>query len=145
MLCIEKILKGLGVSAVSCHRDIYKAARTCLTDRSMAVRCAAAKCLLELQREAVFLWSTELENVATLCFRAFEGSNYDVRVGISKLLGTLLASALEPRQAIGGWILFSNLRNIFRGHQADHLPMEIVKIIPSSPRSPTYCFSFPQM
>ncbi|XP_051578229.1 HEAT repeat-containing protein 5A-like isoform X2 [Myxocyprinus asiaticus] len=100
MLCIEKILKGLGVSAVSCQRDIYKAARTCLTDRSMAVHCAAAKCLLELQREAVFLWSTELENVATLCFRAFEGSNYDVRVAISKLLGTLLASALEPRQAI---------------------------------------------
>ncbi|KAL1257930.1 hypothetical protein QQF64_011174, partial [Cirrhinus molitorella] len=100
MLGIERILKGLGVSAVSCHRDIYKAARTCLTDRSMAVRCAAAKCLLELQREAVFLWSAELENVATLCFRAFEGSNYDVRVGISKLLGTLLASALEPRQAI---------------------------------------------
>ncbi|XP_067223723.1 HEAT repeat-containing protein 5A isoform X1 [Chanodichthys erythropterus] len=100
MLCIERILKGLGVSAVSCHRDIYKAARTCLTDRSMAVRCAATKCLLELQREAVFLWSSELENVATLCFRAFEGSNYDVRVSISKLLGTLLASALEPRQAI---------------------------------------------
>lgn len=100
MLCVERILRGLGVSAVSCHRDIYKAARTGLTDRSMAVRCAAAKCLLELQREAVFLWSTELENVATLCFRALEGSNYDVRVSISKLLGTLLASALEPRQAI---------------------------------------------
>ncbi|XP_042598368.1 HEAT repeat-containing protein 5A isoform X1 [Cyprinus carpio] len=100
MLCIERILKGLGVSAVSCHRDIYKAARTSLTDRSMAVRCAAAKCLLELQREAVFLWSSELENVATVCFRAFEGSNYDVRVGISKLLGTLLASALDPRQTI---------------------------------------------
>lgn len=45
MLSIERILKGLGVSAVSCHRDIYKAARTCLTDRSMAVRCAAAKVL----------------------------------------------------------------------------------------------------
>uniref|UniRef100_A0A8C1IEB6 HEAT repeat-containing protein 5A n=1 Tax=Cyprinus carpio TaxID=7962 RepID=A0A8C1IEB6_CYPCA len=98
MLCIERILKGLGVSAVSCHRDIYKAARPCLTDRSMGVRCAATKCLLELQREAVFLWSTELENVATHCFRAFEGSNYDVRVAVSKLLGTLLASALEPRQ-----------------------------------------------
>ncbi|XP_072545928.1 HEAT repeat-containing protein 5A isoform X2 [Salminus brasiliensis] len=100
MLCIEKILKGLGVSAVPCHRDIYKATRACLTDRSMAVRCAAAKCLLELQREAVFLWSTELENVASLCFRAFEGSNYDVRVCVSKLLGALLASALEPKQAI---------------------------------------------
>lgn len=43
MLCVEKILKGLGISAVSSHRDIYKTARTCLTDRSMAVRCAAAK------------------------------------------------------------------------------------------------------
>ncbi|XP_071355215.1 HEAT repeat-containing protein 5A isoform X3 [Trachinotus anak] len=98
MLNVEKILRGLGVSAVPCHRDVYKAARTCLTDRSMAVRCAATKCLLELQREAVFLWTSELENVATLCFRAFEGSNYNVRVSVSKLLGTLLAAAVEPRQ-----------------------------------------------
>ncbi|XP_060789898.1 HEAT repeat-containing protein 5A isoform X3 [Neoarius graeffei] len=100
MLCLEKILKGLGVSAVPCHRDIYKATRSCLTDRSMAVRCAAAKCLLELQREAVFMWSTELENMASLCFKAFDGSNYDVRVTVSKLLGTLFASALEPKQAV---------------------------------------------
>uniref|UniRef100_A0A3P8SZZ2 HEAT repeat-containing protein 5A n=1 Tax=Amphiprion percula TaxID=161767 RepID=A0A3P8SZZ2_AMPPE len=99
MLSIEKILRGLGVSTVSSHRDVYKVARACLTDRSMAVRCAAAKCLLELQREAVFLWTSELENVATLCFRAFEGSNYNVRVSVSKLLGTLLAAAVEPRQS----------------------------------------------
>lgn len=59
------------------------------------------QCLLELQREAVFLWSSELESVATLCFRAFEGSNYDVRVAVSKLLGTLLAAALEPKQPVG--------------------------------------------
>ncbi|TSW08333.1 HEAT repeat-containing protein 5A [Bagarius yarrelli] len=100
MQCIEKILKGLGVSAVPCHRDIYKATRSCLTDRSMAVRCVAAKCLLELQREAVFLWSTELENMASLCFRAFDDSNDDVCVIVSKLLGTLLASALGPMQAV---------------------------------------------
>uniref|UniRef100_A0A8C9TP61 HEAT repeat-containing protein 5A n=1 Tax=Scleropages formosus TaxID=113540 RepID=A0A8C9TP61_SCLFO len=98
MLSIEKILRGLGVSAVPCHRDIYKAARFCLTDRSMSVRCAAARCLLELQREAVFLWTSELENVATLCFRAFEGSNYNVRVMVSKFLGTVLAAAIVPRQ-----------------------------------------------
>uniref|UniRef100_A0A7N6C451 HEAT repeat-containing protein 5A n=1 Tax=Anabas testudineus TaxID=64144 RepID=A0A7N6C451_ANATE len=101
MLSVEKILRGLGASAVPCHRDIYKAARACLTDRSMAVRCAAAKCLLELQREAAFLWTSELENVATLCFRAFEGSNYNVRVSVAKLLGTLLAAAVEPRQPGG--------------------------------------------
>ncbi|KAL3969204.1 growth factor receptor-bound protein 10 [Sarotherodon galilaeus] len=98
MLSMERILRGLGVSAVSCHRDIYKVVRACLTDRSMAVRCAAAKVLLELQREAAFLWTSELENVATVCFRAFEGSNYNVRVSVSKLLGILLAAAVEPQQ-----------------------------------------------
>uniref|UniRef100_A0A7N6BF14 HEAT repeat-containing protein 5A n=1 Tax=Anabas testudineus TaxID=64144 RepID=A0A7N6BF14_ANATE len=89
MLSVEKILRGLGASAVPCHRDIYKAAR------------AMWSCLLELQREAAFLWTSELENVATLCFRAFEGSNYNVRVSVAKLLGTLLAAAVEPRQPAG--------------------------------------------
>ncbi|XP_059505188.1 HEAT repeat-containing protein 5A isoform X2 [Stegostoma tigrinum] len=101
MLSLQKILSGQGATTASCHRDIYKAARSCLTDRSMAVRCAAAKCLLELQNEAVFMWTTELENVATLCFKAFEGSNYDVRVWVSKLLGTVLATAVVPKHSPG--------------------------------------------
>lgn len=62
---------------------------------------SSCQCLLELQREAVFLWTSELENVATLCFRAFEGSNYSVRVSVANLLGTLLAAAVEPRQPTG--------------------------------------------
>ncbi|GCC24140.1 hypothetical protein chiPu_0002540 [Chiloscyllium punctatum] len=101
MLSLQKIVSGQGAIAASCHRDIYKAARSCLTDRSMAVRCAAAKCLLELQNEAVFMWTTELENVATLCFKAFEGSNYDVRVSVSKLLGAVLATAVMPKRGTG--------------------------------------------
>ncbi|NXJ17877.1 HTR5A protein, partial [Dicrurus megarhynchus] len=98
MLSLQNILNGLGAAAIPCHRDIYKAARSCLTDRSMAVRCAAAKCLLELQNEAVFMWSTDLESVVTLCFKSFEGSNYDVRLAVSKLLGTILARALTSKQ-----------------------------------------------
>ncbi|NWW17254.1 HTR5A protein, partial [Falcunculus frontatus] len=98
MLSLQNILNGLGAAAISCHRDIYKAARSCLTDRSMAVRCAAAKCLLELQNEAVFMWSTDLDSVVTLCFKSFEGSNYDVRLAVSKLLGTILARALTSKQ-----------------------------------------------
>ncbi|XP_074249411.1 HEAT repeat-containing protein 5A isoform X6 [Saimiri boliviensis] len=93
MLSLQNILNGLGAAAAPCHRDVYKAARSCLTDRSMAVRCAAAKCLLELQNEAIFMWSTDLDSVATLCFKSFEGSNYDVRISVSKLLGTILAKA----------------------------------------------------
>ncbi|XP_067840211.1 HEAT repeat-containing protein 5B isoform X2 [Heptranchias perlo] len=100
LLSLQKILSGLGGAAASCHRDIYKNARSGLTDRSMAVRCAVAKCLLELQKESVFMWTTELENVATLCFKALEGSNYGVRVAVSKLLGTVMATALTPKQAV---------------------------------------------
>uniref|UniRef100_A0A673LFF2 HEAT repeat containing 5B n=1 Tax=Sinocyclocheilus rhinocerous TaxID=307959 RepID=A0A673LFF2_9TELE len=57
------------------------------------------QCLLELQNEAVFIWTTELENVATLCFKALEGSTYSVRVSVSTLLGTAMATALMPKQA----------------------------------------------
>ncbi|XP_048217876.1 HEAT repeat-containing protein 5A isoform X3 [Perognathus longimembris pacificus] len=94
MLSLQNILNGLGAAATPCHRDVYKAARSCLTDRSMAVRCAAAKCLLELQNEAIFMWNTDLDSVTTLCFKSFEGSNYDVRIAVSKLLGTVLAKAI---------------------------------------------------
>uniref|UniRef100_A0A8C4QZX9 HEAT repeat-containing protein 5A n=1 Tax=Eptatretus burgeri TaxID=7764 RepID=A0A8C4QZX9_EPTBU len=109
MLSLEKVLAGLGGAAASCHRDIYKIARSCLSDRSMAVRCAAAKCLLELQKEAVFLWTTELENVATVCFKALEGSTYDVRVAVSQLLGTVLATAVGPKQAA---VMRPNMRRV---------------------------------
>uniref|UniRef100_A0A8D2Q469 HEAT repeat-containing protein 5A n=1 Tax=Varanus komodoensis TaxID=61221 RepID=A0A8D2Q469_VARKO len=93
MLSLQNMLKGLGAAALPCQRDIYKAARSCLTDRSMAVRCAAAKCLLELQKEATFMWTTDLDSVVTLCFKSFEGSNYDVRMAVSKLLGYVLATS----------------------------------------------------
>lgn len=43
MMSLEGIVAGLGPSASFCHRDIYKAARSCLTDRSMSVRCATAQ------------------------------------------------------------------------------------------------------
>ncbi|XP_073413695.1 HEAT repeat-containing protein 5B isoform X2 [Dendrobates tinctorius] len=99
LMSLQKVLSGLGGAAASSHRDIYKNTRSLLTDRSMAVRCAVAKCLLELQSEAVFMWTAELENVATLCFKALEGSNYGVRVAVSKLLGTVMATALMPKQA----------------------------------------------
>lgn len=59
------------------------------------------QCLLELQNEAVFMWTAELENVATLCFKSLENSNYGVRVAVSKLLGTVMATALIPKQATG--------------------------------------------
>lgn len=54
------------------------------------------QCLLEMLNHASFLYTTEIESVATLCFRAFEGSNYEVRCAVAKLLGTLVAMTQLP-------------------------------------------------
>ena len=42
MLTLQKVIIGLGSAGANCYKDVYKAARGCLTDRSMTVRCAAA-------------------------------------------------------------------------------------------------------
>lgn len=44
---------------------------------------------------APFLHTTELESLAPLCFRAFDGSNYEVRCSVAKLLGALLATTQQ--------------------------------------------------
>ena len=45
MLSLQRVLSGLGSNGAALHRDIYKAVKGALTDRSMSVRCAAAKVL----------------------------------------------------------------------------------------------------
>ncbi|VEN51530.1 unnamed protein product, partial [Callosobruchus maculatus] len=99
MQTLEKVCAGMGSAITNVHKDIYKAARHCLIDRVMAVRCAAAKCLLEMLNHAQFLYMTELESLATLCFRAFDGSNYVVRCSVAKLLGTLVATSQQNQSA----------------------------------------------
>lgn len=96
MSTLEKVCAGMGSAITNVHKEIYKVCRHCLTDRVMAVRCAAAKCLLEMLNHSPFLYTTEIESVATLCFRAFEGSNYEVRCSVAKLLGALVAMTQIP-------------------------------------------------
>lgn len=43
MQTLEKLVSGLGSAGSNTHKDIYKACRQAMTDRSMAVRQAAAK------------------------------------------------------------------------------------------------------
>ncbi|XP_058822111.1 HEAT repeat-containing protein 5B isoform X2 [Topomyia yanbarensis] len=91
MLTLEKVCAGMGSAISNVHKDIYKAVRYCLTDRVMAVRVAASNCLLEMTKHAPFLYTSELESLAALCFRAFDSCNYEVRCAVAKLLGTLIA------------------------------------------------------
>jgi len=81
----------MGSAISSVHKEMYKAARLCLSDRVMGVRCAAAQCVGEMLKHTPSLHSSELENLAALCFRALDGCNYEVRRAVAKLLGTLVA------------------------------------------------------
>lgn len=98
---LEKVCAGMGTAISNVHKEIYKAVRYCLTDRVMAVRVAASNCLLEMLQHAPFLYTTELESLASLCFRAFDGmsqngSTYEVRCAVAKLLGNLIALTQLP-------------------------------------------------
>lgn len=88
---LKKVSLGLGSAISNVHKDIFKANKYCLTDRNMTVRIEAANCILEIINHAQFIYTTELESLTTLCFRAFDGGSYEVRCAVAKLLGTLLA------------------------------------------------------
>ncbi|XP_071161425.1 HEAT repeat-containing protein 5B-like isoform X1 [Mytilus edulis] len=101
MLTLEKVIGGLGSAGGGIYKDIYKAAKQCMTDRAMSVRCSAAKCMMQLVKEAQFMYTAELETVTSLCFRSLDGSNYDARCAIGKLLGELLYSAQSVKTPVG--------------------------------------------
>ena len=90
----------MGNGANSAHRDIYKAVKHGMTDRVMTVRSSAAKCLHKLVTCAPFLYTTELENVFSICFRSLEGSNYEVRCSVAQVLGTLVAQTQQDSPQI---------------------------------------------
>ena len=54
------------------------------------------QCTQELIKHANFTYTTELETLLSICLKALEGSNYDVRVCVSRLLGKLMAATQRP-------------------------------------------------
>jgi hypothetical protein len=70
-----------------------------MVDRAMAVRSSAAKCLRQMLNCAPFLYTTELENVFSLCFRSLEGSNYEVRCSLAQVLGALVAATQQQQHS----------------------------------------------
>lgn len=55
------------------------------------------QCMSQLVNEAPFMYTSELETVSSLCFRALDGSNYDVRCAVAKLLGNLMSTTQSPK------------------------------------------------
>ena len=54
-------------------------------------------------KHANFLYTSELEGVTSTCFKALESSNYDVRVCVAQLIGTLMAMTQQiPSATVAG-------------------------------------------
>jgi hypothetical protein len=86
----------MDTAASSVHKEMYKVARVCMIDRVMTVRTAAAKCVQEMMTSAPFLYTTELESLTALCFRALDGADYDGRIAIASLLGWIISYTQHP-------------------------------------------------
>ena len=56
----------------------------------------STQCALELSNHSSFLYCNELDSFSNSCIRAMDGSDYDVRCSVAKLLGTLLALTQKP-------------------------------------------------
>ncbi|VDP18752.1 unnamed protein product [Echinostoma caproni] len=85
------LLEGVGAASSMCHKEIYKAAKTCMTDRVPSVRAAAAKCMNALVEHHAVIHGSDLEATVSLCLRCMDCSNYTVRVEAARLLGHVLA------------------------------------------------------
>lgn len=97
---LSKMVHGLGSAAYSIHRDLYKMiSKAYLTDRVMNVRMAAATCLLDLvSEENSPVYANDLDSISTICLRALEGSNYEVRLIIASVFAKLVKSTVAVKQ-----------------------------------------------
>lgn len=113
---MEKITKGINTAGVSVYKEVYnKQLKSLLCDNSLDIRCASAnvciikklnslmnlilffllKVLIEMTKHASFLYTSELDNILQVCFKALETTNsYCVRSYVSRLVGNLLFYAV---------------------------------------------------
>lgn len=120
----EKICSGMDIAASSVHKEIYKIAKVCLADRVMAVRTAAARCIQQMTLSAPFLYTTELEGLTSLLFRALDGADYDGRVAIAKLLGCVVSYTQRPPLPKGKGIINAATMNQSSKHAIKPVSLE---------------------
>ncbi|KAI9021950.1 armadillo-type protein [Hyaloraphidium curvatum] len=98
---LARSLEGSGRSASEpTAKDIAKAAREAIRDRSIAVRTAACDCLDSLLKNTVHLRPAKIDDLDSLLHPlmryTLENSNYSLRRSVAALIGTVLAFALVP-------------------------------------------------
>ncbi|KAK0412174.1 hypothetical protein QR680_006073 [Steinernema hermaphroditum] len=101
---LSKLVTGLGNAATSIHKDLCKLlCRTYVMDRVMSVRAAALNCLLVLIPDYQVLYTHDVEATCTVCIKALEDSNYEVRQCVARVLAKLLSLGIEkPKLPLKG-------------------------------------------
>ena len=54
------------------------------------------QCALELAKHSTFLYSQEIDSISNNCLKALDGSSYEVRCSVARLLGSLLSLTQKP-------------------------------------------------
>ncbi|THD24378.1 HEAT repeat-containing protein [Fasciola hepatica] len=105
------LLECLGAASSACHKEIYKAAKTCMTDRVPSVRASAAKCMNALAEHHAVIHGSDLEATVSLCLRCMDCSNYTVRFEAARLLGHTLARTQNSMRTSGSSTVLSTAVN----------------------------------
>ena len=98
--CLGTIMSSLGAMCTSYHRDVYKTAKSFNSDRSMSVRISSMKLLESLIPNAATVVTSDLDNLVSVCCKALENGNYDVRLAVSSVLSKLLVSMMPASKAV---------------------------------------------
>lgn len=121
LISIQKMIAGLGNSASYGFKDMSKSFRGCLTDKSMTIRCEAAKGMRNLTAHYNLTYSSELESNISLSLKALEGANYDTRISIAQLIGSLLSKAIQFKVPEGSKIKNYSRDEVFSLFQTSFL------------------------
>jgi hypothetical protein len=100
LLTLSKLIRGLGPTAYSRHRDIFKlVSKNSLTDRVMFVRVAAVRCLHDLCSEfGSPIYPIDVDSIVTMLLKAIDKSNNEVRFEVAKVFGKIGSYAVNNKE-----------------------------------------------
>ena len=110
---MEQMIIGLETSASYGYKDLSKAFRSSMTDRSVNVKCKAAQGLRALTLFYNVACTSDLDSNIAMCLKVLEGANYDCRIATAQLIGTLLSKALQFKPPEGSKVKSYSTDEVF--------------------------------
>ncbi|XP_063687997.1 HEAT repeat-containing protein 5B-like [Bolinopsis microptera] len=110
---MEQMIIGLETSASYGYKDLSKAFRSSMTDKSVNVKCKAAQGLRALTLFYNVACTSDLDSNIAMCLKVLEGANYDCRIATAQLIGTLLSKALQFKPPEGSKVKSYSTDEVF--------------------------------